>query len=154
MIALLAFSACGPPTSICGPTRGKVTRVIDGDTVDLESGERVRYLLVNAPETTSGKNECYGSQSVDFNKAQVEGKDVSLVYDEEQCKDVYGRLLAFVTPVGGAEVNKGLIEGGLACVLFIPPAGKERRVEFEDAASVAMTNRTGLWGACSVVTCE
>jgi micrococcal nuclease len=150
-----ALVACGPQemTSICGATRGKVARVVDGDTIELEAGERIRYLLVDAPETTGGKNDCYGSNAVDFNKAQVEGKEISIKYDEAECKDRYDRLLAYVS-VGGKEVNKGLVENGLACVLYIPPAGRDRHVEFEDAASVAKTNRTGLWGACNPVTCE
>ena len=155
--ALLAVAAaCGPPPptmSICGPSTGKVTRVIDGDTIELESGQRIRYLLVDTPETTAGKNDCYGSQAVDFNKMQVEGQTVSLAYDEAGCKDRYDRLLAYVS-VGGKEVNKALVENGLACVLYIPPAGSSRHVEFEDAESVAKTNRTGLWGACNPVTCE
>ena len=153
--ALLCGAACGPgpKTSICGPTTGKVTHVVDGDTVDLESGERIRYLLVDTPETTAGKNDCYGAQAVDYNRMQVEGKDVELTYDEAECKDRYGRLLAYVS-VGGKEVNTGLMENGLACVLYIPPAGTNRHVEFEDLESVAKTNRTGLWGACNPVTCE
>lgn len=154
MVAALAVAACAPPkTSICGPTSGKVTRVVDGDTVDLESGQRLRYLLVDTPETTAGKNDCYGAQAVEFNKAQVEGKDVSIEYDEDGCKDRFDRLLAYVS-VGGKDVNKALVENGLACVLYIPPAGMERRTEFEDAESAAKTNRTGLWGACNPVTCD
>ena len=151
--AVLSCAACGGKTSICGPTSAKVTRVIDGDTVDLESGERVRYLLVNAPETTGGKNECYGAEAVEFNRMLVAGKDVALEYDEAECKDRYNRLLAFVS-AGGKEANRGLVENGLACVLYIPPGGMARRTEFEDLASVAKTNRTGLWGACNPVTCE
>jgi len=131
-----------------------VSRVVDGDTIELQSGDKVRYLLVDAPETTSGKNDCYGAEAVAFNASQVDGKQVFLQYDEAECKDRYGRLLAYVTPSGGKEVNKALVEQGLACVLYIPPAGKSRETEFKDLESVAKTNRTGLWGACNPVTCQ
>lgn len=152
---LLVMAACQPqpPTSSCGPTSGTVAKVVDGDTIDLESGERIRYLLVDTPETTAGKNDCYGAEAVAFNKSQVEGKSVTLRYDEADCQDNFGRLLAYVSS-GGREVNKALVEGGYACVLYIPPAGRDRRTEFEDAQSVAKTNRTGLWGACNPVTCD
>jgi micrococcal nuclease len=56
--------------------------------------------------------------------------------------------------VDGVELNSALAQQGLACVLFIAPAGTARREEFTTYESVAKTNRTGLWGACAVVTCE
>ncbi len=64
VLALLSGSAaptlpllagCSSEGSSCGPSTGVVARVIDGDTIELETGERIRYLLVNAPETTGGK---------------------------------------------------------------------------------------------------
>lgn len=149
---LVLCAGCGTK-SICGPTSATVARVVDGDTVELTGGERVRYLLVDTPETTAGKNDCYGAEAVAFNKSQVEGMTVALTYDEAECRDRYGRLLAFVT-AGRTDVNLELVKRGLACVLYIAPAGMARKTEFETAASVAKTDRTGLWGACNPVTCE
>lgn len=150
--ALVLCAGCGAK-SICGPTAATVERAVDGDTVVLQGGERVRYLLVDTPETTSGKNDCYGAEALDFNKSQVEGVNVALTYDEAECRDRFGRLLAFVT-AGRTEVNLELVKKGLACVLYVAPAGTARRMEFETAQSVAKTDRTGLWGACNPVTCE
>ena len=72
-------------------TSALVTRVIDGDTVELQTGDRVRYLLVNAPETTNGHDDCYGQNAATFNSDLVLNKTVQLTYDVE-CKDRYDRL--------------------------------------------------------------
>ena len=50
----------------CGPAKGVVARVVDGDTIELESGERIRYLMVDTPETFGGE-ECYGAEAKQFN---------------------------------------------------------------------------------------
>lgn len=143
--------SCGEQSK-CGPTSARVERVIDGDTIELSDGQKVRYLLVDAPETTGGKNDCYGAQAVEFNQSMVEGKDITLKYDEAGCHDKFNRLLAYVS-VQGTEVNRALIDQGLACVLYISPAGKARQEEFEALESNAQTNRVGLWGTCNPVTC-
>src|SRR6187401_1781648 len=79
----------------CGPESAVVTRVIDGDTLELVGGERVRYLLVDTPESTNGHDECFGAEASEFNRSLVEGRRVALRY-AEQCRDRYARLLAYV----------------------------------------------------------
>jgi len=153
-VALL-LAACGapddgPPGS-CGPSSATVERVIDGDTIMLTDGTRVRYLLINAPETTLGHHDCYGAEATDFNRSLVDGQRVELGYDV-RCLDKYGRTLAFIRS-GGIDVNRALIDRGLACYEFIPPDGEARHEEFKSAESVAKANRIGLWGACATVTC-
>jgi len=147
----LALAACtqGSP---CGPTEGKVARVVDGDTIELEGGTKIRYLMVNTPETTGGKNECYGQNAVTFNTDLVLGKSVSLRYDVE-CTDRYDRTLAYVT-VDGQEVNTILVERGYACVLHIPPNGDDRADEFADLQAAAKAAKRGLWGACDPIPCN
>ena len=93
--------------------------MIDGDTVVLETGVKIRYLMMDAPETTNGHNDCYGSNASTFNTDLVLNKTVQLAYDV-QCDDMYGRTLAYVT-VDGMEVNSLMVERGYACVLHIPP---------------------------------
>ena len=127
--------------------------MIDGDTLTLVSGVKIRYLLVNTPEITSGKNECYGAEARDFNKSIVEGKTVALTYDEAGCTDRFSRTLGYVS-VDGREVNKLLVERGMGCVLHIPPAGESRAEEFKAAETVAKSENRGVWGACSPVPCN
>jgi micrococcal nuclease len=135
-----------PNLSDCSPASGVVADVIDGDTIVLESGEKIRYLMVDTPEITNGHNDCFGDQARDFNADLALGQTVDLTYDEE-CTDKYGRLLAFVeTPDG--EVNTLLVSRGYACVLYIPPNGSDRHDEFMDLELTARQSHEGMWGAC------
>lgn len=150
-IALTGFAGlvgCGG--SPCGESEAKVTRVIDGDTIEIEGGVRIRYLLVDTPEVahSSGQtSECYGDNARQFNSDLVLGKTVLIHYDV-QCTDNFGRTLAYVT-VDGQEVNTLLVQRGYACVLHIPPNGESRREEFENLQLDAKNARRGLWGACN-----
>lgn len=149
--ALAVCAACAPPTgSDCGPSRGVVARVVDGDTIELESGERIRYLLVDTPESTTS-TECFGEEARAFNASIVEGEEVGLSYDIE-CRDRFDRLLAYVT-VGDRDVNALLVERGYACVLFIAPNGAERRDAYEALEAAAQASGAGHWGACSESPC-
>jgi micrococcal nuclease len=129
-----------------------VDRVIDGDTIVLTTGDKIRYLLINAPETTDGHHDCYGENATQFNSDLVNGKMVDLTYDV-QCTDMYGRLLAYVS-VDGQDVNSLMVERGYACVLHIPPDGDDRAQEFEDLQAEAKAANRGLWGACSPIPCN
>jgi micrococcal nuclease len=135
----------------CGPSTATVDRVVDGDTIALASGEKIRYLMVDTPEDTSTV-ECYGPEATAYNKELVEGKEVTLSYDQD-CTDRYDRLLAYVS-VDGHEVNSLLVERGYACVLYIPPDGTDRKVEFETLEAEARMADKGLWGACPDIPCN
>ncbi|MCB9728132.1 MAG: thermonuclease family protein [Deltaproteobacteria bacterium] len=149
-IALVAGSACeevtgGCGNSSCGPCTGTVVEVIDGDTIRLETGETIRYIGVDTPETTSGKAECFGSEAVDRNIELVLGKDVVLEYDVE-CTDRFGRNLAYVY-ADGVLVSESLISGGFGCSLGIAPDVLYQPAL--DAAEARAKNAgAGQWSAC------
>lgn len=145
LVACEVESACGPPS-------GTVSRVIDGDTVELTSGERVRYVLLDAPETGSSSRECHGLEAREANRALVEGRTVELRYDT-QCRDRFDRLLAYVA-ADGREVNSWLVQQGHACVLRIPPNGAERLAEFQALERAAEAGRRGLWAECASNPCR
>lgn len=153
LLGAAALTGCGGAGSTCGPTSGVVERAIDGDTIVLTTGERVRYLLVDTPESTNGATDCYGANAHQLNSDLVAGKTVDLVYDEAACTDRFDRLLAYVS-VDGVEVNRLLVERGYACVLYIPPAGTDRHIEFENLEATARATGRGMWSACPVVTCD
>jgi len=143
--------ACEPDGPVCGPEQGVVAQVIDGDTIRLESGERIRYLLIDTPEVTEPV-ECFGPEATELNRSLVEGKTVQLTYDQE-CTDRYDRLLAYVD-LEGRSINELLLERGYACVLHIRPNGASRVDEYrqlEEQAEVAMA---GMWGACADDPCD
>ncbi|RKG79547.1 thermonuclease [Corallococcus sp. CA049B] len=146
LLLLTLVCACGGGEGECGPSTGVVTKVIDGDTVVLQDGERIRYLLADTPETTRGHDDCFGEEAAAFNRSLVEGRTVRL-RDAEACTDRFGRRLAYVS-VDGEDVNALLVKRGYACTLFIPPAGASRRGEFEALELEARRARRGLWGRC------
>jgi len=145
VLALLAAAAAGCGGSPCGATEAKVTRVIDGDTIEIEGGAKIRYLMADTPEI-SGGTECYGNEARTYNSDLVLNKTVEIHYDV-QCTDNFGRTLAYIT-VDGREINSELISRGYACVLHIPPNGESRLEEFQALELDARNARRGLWGNC------
>lgn len=137
--------------SVCGPTQGEVSNVVDGDTVDiLAAGEtlRLRYLHLDAPElnsTSSEPAECLAEEAKAVNAGLVLGQSVTISYDEE-CEDRFGRLLGFVY-LGERMVNKVLVERGYGRLLFIAP-NLSLVSEFETLEAMAKEQSAGVWGAC------
>ena len=150
-LGFVLLCACAPAAeTACGPSEAVVKRVIDGDTVELESGERVRYLMIDTPESTT-EHECWGEESKLANRDLVEGRTVSLRYDV-QCEDAYGRLLAYVE-LSGQEINRVMVERGHACVLDIPPNGEAVADEYRDLEYAAEQLGKGLWAVCDPIPC-
>jgi micrococcal nuclease len=147
--SLASLTACGGGGDDDAET-ATVGRVIDGDTVELTDGRRVRYLMVDTPESTT-ETECYGPEAKDFNLALVGGKTIELRFDVER-EDQFGRLLAYVT-VDGSEINPVIVERGYGCVLHIPPNGNDRASEFDELELRARTLGRGLWSACTPRPC-
>jgi len=125
---------------------------IDGDTIVLTTGEKIRYLMIDTPEISGSPPDCFGIEAKDYNRDLVLQKEVTLEYDVE-CRDRFDRLLAYVS-VQGREVNSLLVERGYACVLYIPPNGEDRRTEFDTLEAQAKAGQRGMWGACQEVTCD
>jgi micrococcal nuclease len=134
----------------CGPSEAVVMQVVDGDTIDIDSGDRVRYLMIDTPESTT-EQECWGSEAKQANRDLVEGKTVRLRYDVE-CQDEYGRLLAYVE-LQNQTINRVMVERGHACVLQIPPNGEAELDEYRDLEYAAEQLGKGLWAACNPIPC-
>lgn len=154
-LPLLLLWGCGTPESKCGPSKAQVDYVIDGDTIALagDAGTHLRLLLVDTPEITKGKNDCYGHEAAAFTTSFVTGKTLDLGYDENSCTDRYGRTLAYVK-VAGTELNTELAKQGYACFLYLKPGGEARQDEFATYEAEAKTNRVGMWGTCSLIPCS
>lgn len=139
-----------PPPAPQQPTGDTaiVARVIDGDTIELDSGEKVRYLGMDTPEITKGKNECFGHEAAAKNSDLVLGKTVRLTKDVSNT-DRYGRLLRFVW-IGEILVNAEMLKQGYAAVLTIPPDVAKAN-EFKALQANARSAGIGLWGSCGSV---
>ena len=128
----------------------KVTRVVDGDTIEIEGGEKVRYIGVDTPETVDPRKpvQCFGIEASKKNKELVEGKTVRLEKDITD-RDKYSRLLRYVW-VDDLFVNLELVKQGFANSYSYPPDIKYQK-EFLAAETEAREAQRGLWKACPVV---
>lgn len=128
----------------------RVAMVVDGDTIEIEGGARVRYIGVNTPETVHPTKpvECFGKEASDFNKRLLEGGYVRLVRDISDT-DKYGRLLRYVYLPDGTFVNLKLVADGYAYADTYPPDVAHAK-EFVAAQSAARAASIGLWGSCPV----
>ncbi|MGC8816890.1 MAG: thermonuclease family protein [Candidatus Hadarchaeum sp.] len=105
-----------------------VSRVIDGDTIDLEGGEKVRLVGINAPELRSSNLE--ERELAESAKEFVEnfcppGSKIGLNVDDLEPRDRYGRTLALVyVDVDNVwlNLNAELLRRGLAEILYLPPS--------------------------------
>ena len=135
-----------------------VQRVVDGDTLKLENGERVRLIGIDTPELhesdklrrdsqRSGQEEkmikAMGKQAYEFTKNLVEGKRVRLEFDLERT-DRYGRLLAYVYLKDGTFVNAEIIKQGYASLMTYAPNVKYVDL-FRKLYTEARENQRGLW---------
>jgi micrococcal nuclease len=135
-----------------------VDRVVDGDTLVIESGERVRLIGIDTPEMHESKKlyrdaqrthqdastiKRLGERSYEFTKNLVEGKRVSLEFDVEKY-DRYKRLLAYVYLKDGTFVNARIVQEGYASLMTYPPNVKYAD-SFVKLYQEARENRRGLW---------
>ena len=116
----------------------RVKIIRDGDTIVLSSEEEIRYIGIDTPE----KSEPCFDEAKEFNRKMVEGKRISLEYDQER-KDTYFRTLAYVW-VESVLVNAELIKQGLACVYSSRPNLKYRDY-LCSLQRRARKAKTGIW---------
>jgi len=136
-----------------------VQRAVDGDTLKLENGERVRLIGIDTPEMhesdklyrdsqRTGQDvstiQALGRRAYEFTKKIVEGQRVSLEFDVEKY-DKYDRLLAYVyLKKDGTFVNAEIIKQGYASLMTIPPNAKYADL-FLKLYQEARNNKRGLW---------
>jgi micrococcal nuclease len=126
-----------------------VARVVDGDTIVLRGGERVRYIGMDTPESVKPGTpvQCFAKAASHENQQLVAGERVRLRYDAEH-EDRYGRTLAYVYRArDGLFVNAELVRRGYARQLTIPPNVAHAGL-FGRLAAQARERGRGLWRAC------
>ena len=111
--------------------------IIDGDTIRLESGQRVRLIGIDTPENGE---YCY-TEATEKLREMISGKELKLETGYED-KDVYGRLLRYVY-VDDIFVNLEMVKSGFA---FAIDTDDDRWEEFTNAEIEAENNNLGcLW---------
>lgn len=159
LVLILALTASGCSTGVKYDHNDVlVTRVIDGDTIELVGRERVRLIGIDTPEAwPSSKLERdvkrtkqdrgtimrMGKKATEITKNLVEGKNIKLEFDVEK-RDKYGRLLAYVYLPDGRMLNAELLKQGYAKLYTFPPNVKYIDVLI-DAQDEARTASRGFW---------
>jgi micrococcal nuclease len=148
-------SAASQPAS---PGFYYISRVVDGDTLKLSSGEKVRLIGVDTPEVYYGDKllrdskrsgtdiktiQSLGAKASRFTKDLCLGKRARLEYDVVK-HDKYGRVLAYVYLEDGTFVNAKIAEEGYGQIMTIPPNVKYADY-FLKLERQAKDGKKGLW---------
>ena len=135
-----------------------VLKVIDGDTIKLDTGKYVRLIGIDTPEyhdsdklsrdskrlnISEKEIKKKGYQAYKFTQKLLAGKQVKLEFDRERL-DKYNRLLAYVYLADGTFVNASIVESGYATVFAIAPNIKYYK-HFLRLQEDARESKRGLW---------
>ncbi len=135
---------------LCAPLapqeQARVTAIFDGDTIKLQDGRRVRFPGINAPEVAKPHQpgQPYGEAALRRLRQLISASPrVGLSYGVQR-QDHYGRVLAYVSADDGRDLQRILLQEGLAAAIAIPPniANAECYLQDEQAARSA---HRGMW---------
>jgi micrococcal nuclease len=146
LLAVLALGAFAFLTRGNAKQSAVVARVIDGDTIELVGGQRVRLVQIDTPEKHV---ECYGDDASALTRRLIPaGTHVRIEQDPKLDQvDRYGRKLAYVWK-GDEDVNVTLVLDGAAGVWFFDGRRGRHASGLLSAADQARADRKGLWAAC------
>lgn len=135
----------------------KAAKLVDGDTlhVTLPDGtdDTVRFIGINAPEITKGKNECLGQEAKQFVADAVTGQDVTITADPTQAdRDRYGRAIRYVGLADGTDLQKELIAAGLVQEAQYA-ARYQRQTLYVEVERLAQLEQRGGWASTAVGGC-
>lgn len=130
-------------------TEGRVVRIIDGDTIEVDIGglrRKVRYIGIDCPEPSHppATAEPFSAQATARNAELVKGRIVRLEKDVSE-RDRYGRLLRYVW-VGDTLVNESLVCAGLCRAVSYPP-DVTRQSRLAECQREAQRAGRSLWAA-------
>lgn len=123
-----------------------IARVIDGDTLDLDNGDRIRLVQIDAPES---KGECYGRKAGKVLRHLLPtGTHVRIARDRKlDNTDRYDRLLRYLFK-GKQNINLTLVQKGAASVWYFQGDKGRYAAKLLRAAKNARDSDRGAWGAC------
>jgi micrococcal nuclease len=147
LAAVLAVAGCTTAVGRGSTATARVARVIDGDTIELADGRRVRLVQIDTPEAQEG--ECYGREAARLLASLLPpGTHVRLEADPGLDRvDRYGRLLRYVIR-NGRNLNLVLVRRGAATVWFYAGDRGRYAQKLLAAARAARAAGRGLWRAC------
>jgi micrococcal nuclease len=130
-----------------------ISRVVDGDTVELKDGRKVRFIGVNTPESTT-RTEEYGKEASNYTTEKLEGKTVWLQKDVSET-DRYNRSLRLIwleipkDDMNEEEIRTKMFNADLVLNGYAEPSTYNPDVKYSEYfvkfAREARENGTGLW---------
>jgi len=147
-LAVLALALA--PAGLAAPPAYRIARVVDGDTVELANGVRVRLVQIDTPEVY-GQPECYGHAASAITKRLLPPGTTVWLFSEPATDrvDQYGRLLRYIVRVrDGLDVNVRLVAVGAAAPYFYRGRHGRYASPLDTLARNARRHHLGLWGAC------
>lgn len=139
------------PTPVASLSGTFVTKVIDGDTIDVSingTKEKVRLIGIDTPEIVDPRKpvQCFGREASQKTKEVLLNQKVKLEADSTQDdRDRYRRLLRYVFLEDGTNINKYLIEQGYAYE-YTYEEPYIYQSQFKEAQKIAQDSKRGLWG--------
>ena len=148
LVALVTTAACAGAGGSAVERTAVVERIIDGDTLVVRGGARVRLVQIDAPEAGG---ECHAAASTrELTRLAPPGARVVLGTDPRLDRvDVFGRLLRYVQ-AAGRNVNVELVRRGATTPYFFDGDRGRQAGALLSAVSSARTARRGMWRACRV----
>lgn len=153
MAGTLLFACCLVQAAAAGPscapgpglTPARLAKVIDGDTLALADGSRLRLIGVNAPETrgSDGRPEAGAVEATRFARKFLGSGRIGIVVGADR-RDRYGRTLAHVYRADGESLEAALLAAGLARQVVVPPNLGQLDC-LRQSERGARAARAGLW---------
>ncbi len=129
-----------------------VTKVVDGDTIEIqfeEVKETVRFIGIDTPETKDPRKpvQCFGKEASAKTSELLKNRFIRLESDQSQSnRDVYKRLLRYVYRDDGLFINKYLVDEGFAYEYTYKSNPYKYQKDFIEAQHLAREQGKGLWG--------
>lgn len=135
----------------------ELVRTIDGDTIQVNykgKKERVRYLLIDTPEIdhkNAENTEACALEATERNEQLLKSGQVTIEFEDEEARDNYDRLLAYIY-VDGKSVQETLLEEGYARVAYVYDKNSKHLDQFNTAEKRAKDGKNGVWAVDGYVT--
>ena len=145
------LTACAPAAAaLAAPAADTVlvTKVTDGDTFHIASGDTVRVRGLDTPETKApGKPvQCWGPQATAFATGDLLNHRVQLITDPGDLRDRYGRLVAEVHVDGRSYAVEAVRAGAGRAYLYDKKHPASDWAQIQAAQAEAQAAHRGLWG--------
>ncbi|HSB08172.1 MAG TPA: thermonuclease family protein [Blastocatellia bacterium] len=139
------------PADTPGNEYRRVTRLLRGDTVEVEGVGPVRMIGIETPDGKSPREiySVHGQRALSFVEKTLLGQEVRLEFDNtagDRAKDDSGQTLAYVYTRDGTLINAEMVKQGLA---FVRSGEHRLASDFRGYERDAMQTMRGVWGSSS-----